>query len=92
VVGTGSLADGFYKGSEDIMIYIDDIRDELESLLSFTYVENEGRDSIRFDLRDQSFWISTNGAVENLDDFPKGFQTKVMKVVKKHTHSGAGAA
>lgn len=54
------------KRSEAMM----EIREKLEAEIDWTFVENEGQESLRFDCGSQSVWFRINGntiEVENLE-------------------------
>ena len=72
---------GLYESvNEDIL---DDARDTLENEYDWTYVEQEGNSSVRFDYGDNSMWVNSDGTVSG--NVPtKGSDAKyVKKALKK---------
>lgn len=58
-----------------------EISELLETKFNFDYVEHEGPDVIRHDIGDNSFWINADCTFENLETFPKAFQTTIAKLL-----------
>ena len=57
--------------------------DILEESLDNVSMENEGADTVRFDIANRSFWVHNDGEIENLNSFPIGFQKKILKLIGK---------
>lgn len=41
-----------------------EVREKMEMAFEFDYVENEGKDCVRFDRGANSFWLYANGSVQ----------------------------
>lgn len=94
VTGTPNKAAGYWVSSTDYRVYSDvikesvdltAIRDDLELDLPWTMVESEGMNCVRFDNRDRSVWIYSNGSIDGLKTFPPAWQQKIKETVHSYT-------
>ena len=61
------------------------MRDALEDAISWTYVESEGVDVVRFDWYNRSIWVHNTGEIAGIETFHKPYQKQIKSIVQRFT-------
>ena len=61
-------------------INLDYVRDKLENEYDWTYVEREGKFTVRFDYRNNSMWVNSDGTISGTAPRDAGLKRAMKKL------------